>query len=212
MSATENKQPTDAFAALLGELDTMTKALPAAEVADDKKIAAAAGADGDDENKEGEGDKPAEGAPMAKSFQVTLADGTVVDAEDGTELVKSLLTRVDNTEETIAKALGGTIDLVKALTGQMNSTTALVKSLQTQVAELSGQGRGRKTMVSVHEKLATTDLTKSEQPGIKPEEFMAKSHAAFAAHKISGHELTMIDVSMRTGNAVDQSLVAKVLA
>lgn len=210
MSADNNKQP-GGFEKLMGELETMTKALPAADVADDKKIAAAAGEAGaaaDDENKEQLGE---DGKPLTKSLQVTLADGTVVDAEDGTELVKSLMARLDSQEDQVVKALGGTIDLVKALHEQVSASNALVKSLQADVARLAGQGAGRKTMVTVHEKLAGTTLAKSEQQGPTAEEFMAKSHAAFVAHKISGQELTSIDVSMRLGQPVDQSLVAKVL-
>lgn len=214
MSANENKQPLEGFQALIGELDTLTKALPAADVADDKKIEAAA-ADGDDKPKLDKDGKPIAADPMTKSFKVTLDDGSIVDAEDGTELVKSLLARVDNTEQDMIKALGGTIDLVKALSVQLTATTELAKSLQTKVNELSGEGRGRKTMVSIHEKLNTSDLAKSESAAAATnlvEEFMTKSHAAFAAKKITGLELTSIDVAHRQGFAVEPSLVAKVLA
>lgn len=211
MSATENKPAGGAFDLLLGELDTMTKALPAAEVADDNKIQAAAGVDDDDKPKLDADGKPIAAAPMAKSFKVTLADGTEVEAEDGTELVKSLVNRIDGTEETIAKALGGTIDLVKGLMAQVTTSTALVKSLEAKVATLSNEGKGRKTMISVHEKLVDTALVKSEPQGMQVEEFMAKANAAFDAKKITGLELTTIDVSRRAGHAIDQSLVAKVL-
>lgn len=216
MSATENKPAGGPFDQLLGELDTMTKALPAAEVADDNKIAAAADADGDDKPKLDADGKPIAAAPMAKSFQVTLADGTLVDAEDGTELVKSLVERIDGTEETIAKALGGTIDLVKALMGKVTEQGTLVKSLQAQVTELSGQGRGRKTMVSVHEKLAVGgDLAKSDAAAnaiAAANDFMVKANAACASGKITGYEMTCLDVAKRAGVEPEASIVAKVLA
>lgn len=212
MSANENKQPSEAFAALLGELDTMTKALPAAEVADDKKIEAAAGADGDDKPKLDADGKPIVAAePMTKSLQVTLADGTVIEAEDGTELVKSLFARVDSNEDMVVKALGGTLNLVKAQADQLKETTALVKSLQADVARLGNQGAGRKTLVNVHEQV--TQLAKAHAPqGPTPQEFMAKAHSAFEAKKITGIELTTCDVAVRTQQQIEPGLIAKVLA
>lgn len=217
MSATENKQAGGAFDQLLGELDTMTKALPAAGVADDQKIqaaaAAAAAAGGTDDGKKPELDadgKPIVAAPMVKSFQVTLDDGSVVEAEDGTELVKSLFARFDKNEDLVVKSLGATINLVKSQMEQLTATTALVKSLQADVARLGSQGTGRKTLVNVHEQV--TQLAKSQPQGPTPVEFMAKANAAFTAGKLSGIELTTIDVSLRQQVPVDQALYTKVMS
>lgn len=211
MSATEQKQPGAGFQALLGELDTMTKAIPAAGVADDKKIQAAAGVD-DDKNKEGEGEEGIGGAaPLAKSMQVTLADGTVIEAEDGTELVKSLFARVDGQEDLMVKALGGAINLIKVQGEQLAATNALVKSLQIDLAKLGNQGAGRKTMVSVHEQVSEMTKSMQQQPqGPTPQEFLAKANTAFSAGKITGHEFTVIDVSLRQQEAIDPALFAKV--
>lgn len=213
MSATENKQPGEGFLALLGELDTLNKAIPAAEVKDDKKIeaaAAAAGAEDDGKEKLGEDGKPL--PAMTKSMQVTLADGTVIEAEDGTELVKSLFARVDDQEDLMVKALGGAINLIKAQGEQITATNALVKSLQADLAKLGNQGAGRKTLVNVHEQV--TQLTKSNQEpqGPTPQEFMVKANAAFDAKKITGIELTTCDVAVRTQQQIDPGLIAKVLA
>lgn len=205
----ENNKQLGAFDKLLGELETMTKALPAPNMDDDNKIATAAGEGGEDDEDKDKLD--ADGKPMAKSFQVTLADGSVVEAEDGTELVKSLLARIDGTEDTLAKALGSAVGLIKAQGEALAANTALVKSLQSKVAELSGEGRGRKTVVSVHEKPGTT-LVKSESEGMTHGEFMAKSNAAFTAGRISGKDFTVIDVSLRSNVAIDPALVSKVLA
>lgn len=210
MSENENKQSGGAFEALLGELEIMTKALPAADEAieGDKKIAAAAGDGDEDEDDELEG----EGKPMAKSFKVTLADGTEVEAEDGTELVKSMIERVEGNEETMAKALGSAVNLIKAQGVQIASAVALVKSLQSKVAELSSEGRGRKTVVSVHEKPAPAELAKSDPQGMSGQEFMAKANAAFDGGKISGKDLTIIDVALRSNVALDNALISKVLS
>lgn len=207
MSANENKQPGEGFQALLGELDTLNKAIPAAEVADDKKIQTAA-ADGDADDKKKEGDDK----PMTKSLQVTLADGTILEAEDGTELVKSLFARVDSNEDMIVKALGGTLNLIKAHSDQLKATNELVKSLQADVAKLANQPAGRKTLVNVHEQV--TAMTKANpEPAVQTvADFMVKANSAFTAGKITGIELTSADVAIRNGFAPDESVVAKVLA
>lgn len=206
MSGEENKQP-GAFDALIGELDTLTKAIPAVVDGDDK-IANADAGNNDDDNDED--DKEGGNAPMAKSFVVELEDGTKIEAQDGTELVKSLMSRIDNNEETLAKALGSAVNLIKVQGEQLAQTTALVKSLQSKVSELSGEGRGRKTVVSIHEKPANT-LAKSEPEGITAQEFMTKANAAFNAGRISGKDLTVCDVSIRSNQPIDQSIMAKVL-
>lgn len=202
MSEEKNKQPS-AFDKLLGELDTMTKALPAGDMDGDKKIA---DADKDDEDKDKDGDNT-----MTKSLKVTLADGSVIDAEDGTALVKSLLARVDDTEDVMAKALGSAIGLIKAQGDALAKNNELVKSLQQKVAELSNEGKGRKTLVNIHESAAAT-LTKAETPSMTGVEFMAKANAAFSAGKISGKDLTVIDVSLRSQQPVDPNLIQKVMA
>ena len=204
----ENKKPGGAFDLLLTELTTLAKAMPAPEPEpdEDEKIRLAAEAEA-----AAGGEKKVAPAPLAKSMQVTLADGTIVDAEDGTELVKSLIDRLDGTESVMAKALGGAVELIKAQGVALASTTALVKSLQSKVAELSNAPAGRKAVLSVHEKPAG-DLTKSQPEGLTHVEFMAKSHSAFDAKKISGQELTVIDVSLRQGHPIEPSLISKVLA
>jgi hypothetical protein len=205
MSTEQNKQP-NSFQQLLGELGEMTKSFaPPAEANDGKKPSE--GEEDDDKNKvAAEGDES-----MAKSFQVTLADGSVVEAQDGTELVKSLFERVDNQESMMVQALGGTLDLVKSMGAQLTAQSELIKSLQDTVGRLSNQGAGRKTLVNVHEQVTTMTKSLQQPQGPTKEEIMAKSNAAFAAGKISGHELTTIDVAMRAGVPIDQALAAKVM-
>lgn len=200
------------------EHETMRKALPADDGKDEEKIQAAA-ADGgvmDDDNDVDAVDNAdeGEGELMGKSLgKVTLETGEEVEAVDGTELVKSLIDRVEQlgskqtaTEGQILKALEGCLSLIK-------SQSELIKSLQTGYNNLRGEGRGRKTVLNVAEKPAAgTQLAKSETPGITAEEFLAKSHAAFDAGKISGLDLTTIDVSLRQGNPIDASIIQKVLS
>lgn len=210
------------FEQLLGELqaenEAMAKALPADDGKDDAKIQAAAGdgggeGGGDDDDEDDEAGGAGGETPMGKSMTLTDADGNPVEAIDGTELVKSLMDEIGSLkgqvgthETTMAKALESTLGVVK-------SQGALIKSLIARVDALSGQGRGRKTVVAVTEKVASGALAKSQQEdGVTPAEFLAKSEAAFNAQKISGLEFTTIDVSLRSNVAIDPALVSKVLA
>lgn len=191
----------------------LAKALPADDGNGDAKIQAAAedGGEGVPAKKK-EGDEDCEKPPMTKSLQVTLADGSVVDAEDGTELVKSLIARIDQNETDSVTVMGQAIGLIKSQATAITEQGALIKSLQGDVAKLGNEGRGRKTMVSLIEKQGPADMAKSEPQGMSGQEFLTKSSAAFAGGKISGQELTVIDVSLRQGAAIDPALIAKVVA
>jgi len=199
------------FENLLDELETMTKALPSDAGEDDAKIQAAAedGGDGDggEEIDGDDDDDKDEGEEMGKSFSFTLEDGTVVEAQDGTELVKSLMARVENTEGTMVKALGVAVDLIK-------SQGDMIKSLTDRVEKLAGQGKGRKAVVSVTEKAPAT-MAKSESQdaeGLTPNEFMAKALAAQAAGKITGSDVSRAESYLNKGQAIPAEIVNRVLA
>jgi len=190
------------------EQTTLAKALPAEGGEDDQAIQAAAAegdTEADDENPEDddtEGDQP----PMAKSV-TAMVDGEEVEAVDATDLIKSLIERADKTDDVLAKALATTVSTIKAQ-GDM------IKSLTAEVKKLAGQGKGRKTVLTVMEKPAAGEtLAKSQQEGFTPQEFMAKANAAFSAGKLTGKELTTLDVALRN-NQIGSfgELVAKALS
>lgn len=203
---------------LQADQETMAKALPADDGKDEDKIQAAAAEGGSDhqepdgdEDGEGPGDGDADSKPMAKSFKFTLEDGTEVEAEDGTELVKSLVARLETTEGTMAKALAQTVELVK---GQAE----MIKSLSDRVAKLSGEGRGRKTVVSVVEKPSATANTDtmaksmgSQQEGVNPEVFFAKALTAQKEGRISGADISLAETLLNRGQAIPPSIVARVM-
>ncbi len=208
MSQTE-KKPADQFQALLGDLGTMAKAM------DDEAAAAASADEGD--AKEGEDGEPAnaapvgdDGKPLTKSIKVVV-DGVEVDAEDGTELVKSLIERLDGTESVMAKALGAAVDLIKKQGAELTEVKTLAKSLQSKVAELSAQPAGRKTVLTVHEKPAGT-LAKSEPQGVSETEFMAKAVVAFKTGKITGMDLSMAETCVNRGQAIPDNIITSVLS
>lgn len=212
------------FEKLLEELDaiqTLAKSDPVdADDGDDAGIAEAAaeGEDGDEGHAEPDGDEGIEGEGdgdgdegMAKSFSLKLEDGTEVDAIDGTELVKSLIDRFDAQEDTLAKALGGIVELIKSNAETVRSQAALIKSLQGDVKRLGGEGRGRKTVVSVAEKPVAETLAKSEPEGMNANEFMAKALSAQQAGKITGLDVSVAETSLNKGLPVPTNIVRRVL-
>ena len=211
---------------LMDELETMSKALPSGDTGeDDKKIQAAAAEEGDvdgdeeendvdtgnedEENGETGSDETADGKArdddkgMAKSFSFTLEDGTVVEAEDGTELIKALMNRVEKNEGALAKVLEGTVKLIK-------SQGEMIKSLEGKVAELSGRGRGRKAILSIVEKQSPT-MAKSEQSeGMSIQEFMSKAMIAQAEGRITGSDVARAESHLNKGMPVPADTVVKV--
>lgn len=209
------------FEKLLDELEVMAKSFDDSAKGDEKIAAAAAegGETDEDDDKHpepdadnagGASDGDADNKPMAKSFSFQLETGEVIEALDGTELVKSLMNRVDTSEGVIAKALGQAVELIGKQGARMNEQADLIKSLQADVKKLSSQGAGRKAVLSVAEKQTEATLAKSES-GMTRQEFFAKANAAFDAGRISGKDLTVIDVSLRSGLEIDQGLMSKVV-
>lgn len=207
------------FDKLMEELDVLAKSQAAAGEDDgDEKIQAAAGVDeGAGLETEGvdEGADPIvndatddvdgiddEGEPMGKSLSFTLEDGQVIEAVDGTELVKALMDRTERNEANFTEALSKTLDLVK-------SQGEMIKSLQDQLKQVSSAGRGRKAVVSVAER--PTIMAKAQQEdGIPPQEFLAKCLQAQAAGKITGADVSRAEAYLNRGLQVPAEIVARV--
>lgn len=191
--------------------EDMAKSVEAATVADDDTddddtIAAAAGEAGAAPAAAaaaaGEGD---DGAPvLGKSMQAVDESGNTFDAVDATELIKSLLERQDTNETNMALA-------VEALSGVLDKQTALIKSLSDKVTALSSQGRGRKAMLSVVEKPSASGVMAKSDEGVTPEMFFAKANTAFDEGKLSGQELNVISVCLRSNHPIPQDLIGKVI-
>jgi len=155
---------------------------------DDAKIAAAA----------------ADSKCMTKSEAGAGADEGDEEMVDATELVKSLMDKQDAASTMLAKA-------IETMTATVSKQTALIKSLSDEVKALKGQGRGRKTVVSVTEKPDALIAKSHNDSGVTPQEFFAKAEKMFDDGSLTGKELNTISVCMRMGQAPDASLVAKVL-
>jgi len=133
-----------------------------------------------------------------------------VQAFDGSEMLKSLSERVEGLDSNLAKALGQTVELIK---GQGE----LIKSLTERVAKLSGEGRGRKAVLSVVEKPAATANTDTmaksigAADGVTPEVFFAKALNAQKEGRISGIDIAMAETCLNKGQAIPPSIVARVM-
>lgn len=197
------------------ESDDFAKSLTTAGAGAAGGSAAGAAADGG-EGEEGAGaaagGEGGEGQPLVKSFKVKTIDGEEVDAIDGTEMLKALESRVASGEEQMTKSMSALIGLVK---GQ----NEMIKSLSEKVNALGGQGRGRKTILSITEK---TPLAKggdaahgggsggaAEGPTV--DEFLAKSEAAWKSGSLTGKEFSTIDVACRMGTEIEPGLIKKVM-
>lgn len=206
-----------AFEKLLGELETagqegeaLAKSLQAGEAGQE----GAAGAEGAGAEAGAEGAAAAAGAEGAaagaeagdSTLQVTLANGDVVEAVDGTELVKALTDRLNTNEQTMGKAFEQVLGLVK---GQ----ASMIKSLNDKITALGGEGRGRKAVLNVHgknEQSAGGDVGAGSGDVTTADDFMAKSEDAWKNDVISGRELNTIDVCLRGRMPIPQDLLSKV--
>jgi len=211
------------FEKLLAELqelqsdqETLSKALPSDDGEGDAKIQAAAAGDGEgdgDGKPKGEDDGDGDGAdgdggdgePLTKSFTLKLEDGTEIEAQDGTELVKALGARLDATESSMTKALESAIGLIK---GQGE----LIKSLHEQIKKLGGEGRGRRAVVSVVEKPAPgSALAKSEPGALTGEEFLAKALDAQKAGRITSLDVATAEACLNRGERVPAHIIQRVV-
>lgn len=211
--------PFDALLSDLTALKVEGEALqksytPADDKADDKNIAAAADdkANGDldddgtnDKTGADVGKKEGDDEPMGKSFDLTLDDGTKVEAFDATELLKALGARQDGVETALTKALSITIDTIK-------SQGDLIKSLQADVTRLANAGRGRKTAVTLVDKVDPASLAKSEPTGMAPAEFMAKALSLQEQGKLSGLDVSRAESYLNRGMDIPADIRSKVMA
>jgi len=191
--------------------ETMTKALPADDGKDDKNIQAAAAEGGSDggagNGATGDEELGEDGKPMAKSFQLTLEDGTVVEAQDGSEMVKAL-----NDQMTAFKTDTGKV--MESIFGLVKGQSEMTKSLSETVKKLGGEGRGRKATLSVVEKPSAgeSQLAKAQANGVSHDEFFAKALDMQKAGKISGQEIAFAETCLNRGEPIPDSIKRRVLA
>lgn len=194
------------FEALINDLGAATEMAKSFE---EKGAAAAAADEGNKDDAEiaaaaeGEGEKGDEDETVAKSFTVTMADGTTVEAVDGSEMIKSLIARVEDSDAALL-ATGGAV----------TALTDMVKSLAGQVEALQNTGVRRKAVLAITEKPAPVAdvLAKSDAPaGVTGEVFMAKALEANAAGRITSVQVAYCENLINAGQTPPAELVRAVL-
>lgn len=211
MSGNATPPSDDNFASLLSDLDALAKSLPTLD--DVQAIHGAADNDDDPDNDgdaDGDKDGDGDGKPMAKSMRVMGVDGVEIEAFDGGELIKSLIDQQTKQGDQMTKAMTGIV-------GHLGRQDALMKSLIEQVAALSGQGRGRKSALTVHDRGAgaeTTPLAKGGQQELTCADVLAKASSMFAVGKggFTAMDISRIEARLNRGEAAPADLVARVQA
>lgn len=194
------------------------------DAADEQRIKAAADGDADDDGEPDSDDATddyedsdeGEDAPMAKSFTVTLEDGTEAAAYDGEAVIKSFRDQVSairgETKDALvdlAKALAQSAQLIKALREQSAEQAALIKAQGDRLAELAGAGRGRKSSLSVHERPVVGDEALAKAAGPDPSSLLSKALTAQRDGRMTGMEVAQIDACLHRGMTVPDALLAK---
>lgn len=209
-----NKVAGNPMAELLAELETLAKALPGKDDQDDKDILEAAEAakiaegddpDGDPDEDEDEDDIE----PMGKSFKAVI-DGEEKDVVDGTELVKSLISRMDSESGVMAKAMGQAVELIKTQGEMLKSQAESIALLKSDIARIGGTGAGRKSALNVYEKTGPADAAQIQQ-SVTPAQLMAKAESAMKTGAITGRDLAIADVCIRNNEPLDPGLLTRIM-
>lgn len=207
------------FAALLADLETLQKASGAVcaddkkdiggdgdgdDKADDKKIAAAA--------RDGEKHSDAEEKEtFGKAFRVKLEDGTETEAFDGTQMLKALhaeheglRTVVESHEEDILKAFDLAIGTIRDLQTKVTEQDVLIKAMKTKVDTFGAAGVGRRTMLTIAEKLApSAGITGGSEParaaGPTASDVMAKAKFMAREGKLDPGQLPRLEAHQLRG-------------
>lgn len=210
------------FDALLGELDTMSKAA----MADGKVMAAA---------KEGGAPMPDQGKPtmtpeeeeaerqkqmlkgaedgddgmMGKSFAVTLPDGSTQEAYDGTAMLKAMGAQVTAlaADRDAAKAdLNKALTASTALLGVVKQQGEMLKAMHTRVEAMANTGRGRQATVSLADKPGLIAGAASVASG---KDVMAKAMTAFRAGTLDGNDVSRAESHLGRGLPVPADILER---
>jgi hypothetical protein len=214
---------------------TLAKSLSAAQV--DAKgnaaVAATAGtadvaSTGTAENAE---DDLTDGVPLVKSFKLVLEDGTEMEAQDATEMLKCLIGEVETVKvgaatqvEELTKALGDAMGVIGDLTEGLTQTRADVLALAKRGDDLQksnslltkalggigNQGRGvRSVTLGARPNLnGNTPVT----PAHTPSEILAKAEGALAAHQITATEAVRIQSALNMGVQPEQAILDRLFS
>lgn len=221
------------FADLVNTL-SLLKAFPAEEPkdaantegveGDDKRIAAAAKEAGADKNvtgdgTDGDGKTKPEDEDLMKAFEITLADGTKMEALDGAALIKALNTRLESAVgvirdqysliETLQKRL---VSQGAALRSELSENRVMLKALQTQVAAIGKEGTGRRSTLSVLEPVALSGAQHQQDDKPKPVDILNKALSLQSKGTFNAIDVSRVQAYVNRGLAVPDDLMRHIQA
>lgn len=226
--------------AAIAAQETLAKSLSAAQV--DAKgntavaNAAAAGANSgasEEEEDDGSGNGDlGDGSAMIKSFKLVLEDGTEMEAQDATEMVKCLVTELNSVKgaqvaqaDEMAKSFEAVVGLVGSLTEGLKQTREDVLAIAKRGDDLSatnalmakslgvigGQGRGmRSTSVTLGARPNLGNGGNGNEPKHTASEILAKAQGALEAKVITGTEATKVMTALNMGVQPEQAILDRI--
>lgn len=138
--------------------------------------------------KEEEEEEEEENEYFGKALTLTTPDGAALTAYDATALLKGVHQRLSALES----------DLLKTVQVQ----TDLIKSLSADLTALKEQGRGRKSVLNLHEKPGHYATTSS----VEPRAVLAKALSAQKAGRLTGADVARIETYLGRGEAIPADL------
>ena len=170
--------------------------------------------EGEEEEEEGEeeeeeGEEEGE-RPFGKSFSVTLENGAVVEAYDATEILKSFdvrLSEMDLLKADIAALKAREIPTSEDVQRVLAAQTDLIKSLQSQVAALAAEGRGRKSTLNVHEKPAPAGHQRPDTPS--GEELLTKAMVAQRQGRLTSLDVARLESYLGRGLTAPADIISR---
>lgn len=199
------------------ELETMAKAMKDGDgdcddkaksdgAGDDKKIVAAA-KDGEEISDADDKDKD-----MGKSFQMTLEDGTQVEAFDGTAAIAELVQQnaeLRGAVEDLQKAFGAAVEVIKQVREAQTEQGTMIKSFGAKVSTAVSSPSGRRSMVSIIEKLSPAEAGKPRaEEGPNPLRLMAKARDLCQSGKMTWDQMSRIEAYQGRGMIAPPDILA----
>lgn len=176
--------------------------------ADNKKIQAAAD-DGKAKSDAGCDDK--DDKMLGKAMTIKMADGTEVEAFDGTQAIVELTQQNADLREAMTdmqKAFGAAVEVIKALRTQVADQGTLIKAFGDKVSTAVASPAGRRSMVSIVEKLSPAESKTTEQPKATAQSVMMKARALCDAGKAPWEILPRIEAYQGRGMIAPPDLLA----
>jgi hypothetical protein len=190
------------FAALLTELDST--ATVAKAMADEADMGAGGGEEEDEEEHPEDGGE----ADMAKAITVKLGDGSVVEAIDGTAMMKALNGR----QHQMSDAIRSLLTIVQNQNKVIERQGTMLKALGADLRKVAATGTGRRSQVTVHDQPARGPTgTMAKADTVSGDRFFAKAEQLSRAGKLPSTWAAEIEGSRIAGTPINPEVIRGVM-